>query len=74
MIAQKNKAPVKKMNYAEDNQNPQLFLNPFKDLSKPFRHHLDLPNELIERALGEELESTKRHRRGHSSKTDKESG
>lgn len=54
--------PPKKTNFVEDLQNSQLFLNPFRDLAKPFMDHLDIPNELIEKALGEELSSTKRIR------------
>lgn len=59
-FAPRNKVPPKKNHYVEDVQYDELFVNPFIDLSRPFRQHLDIPDDLIEKALGEELQSTKR--------------
>ena len=45
--------------YMEDTLNGFLVLNPFRDLSKPFKSPLDLPEDLIQKALGEEILETR---------------
>jgi len=51
--------PPKKSAYVEDQLMAPLFLNPFKDLSKPFLQHLDVSEDIVEKALGDEIQATK---------------
>lgn len=63
MMAPKVVEPPKKNHYYEDVADTDLFINPFIDLSRPFNHHLDIPDDVIEAALGQDLKSTMRSRR-----------